>query len=90
MPCSSGASFRFTCFDLMVADGQDVRTAPLKERRAMLAKIVRAALAPLTTFEKAPLSAVKSVHCRIVRPACAVMGVRNGTASDWQGYAIAS
>ncbi len=28
-------------FDLMVADGEDVRIAPLKERRAMLAKIVR-------------------------------------------------
>src|SRR6266567_1497845 len=26
-------------FDLMVADGEDVRIAPLKERRAMLAKI---------------------------------------------------
>jgi bifunctional non-homologous end joining protein LigD len=31
----------YVAFDLMVADGQDVRAAPLKERRAMLAKIVR-------------------------------------------------
>jgi ATP-dependent DNA ligase len=44
-----GRQLPIYCFDLMVADGQDVRTAPLKERRAMLAKIVRAALAPLTT-----------------------------------------
>src|SRR5262249_18303428 len=31
----------YVAFDLMVADGQDVRSAPLKERRALLAKIVR-------------------------------------------------
>jgi bifunctional non-homologous end joining protein LigD len=31
----------YVAFDLMVADGEDVRTAPLKERRAMLGKIVR-------------------------------------------------
>jgi bifunctional non-homologous end joining protein LigD len=28
-------------FDLMIADGEDVRPAPLKERRALLGKIVR-------------------------------------------------
>jgi bifunctional non-homologous end joining protein LigD len=31
----------YVAFDLMVADGEDVRPAPLKERKAMLAKIVR-------------------------------------------------
>jgi bifunctional non-homologous end joining protein LigD len=31
----------YVAFDVLVADGEDVRRAPLKERRAILAKIVR-------------------------------------------------
>jgi bifunctional non-homologous end joining protein LigD len=31
----------YVAFDLMVADGEDVRSAPLKKRRALLGKIVR-------------------------------------------------
>jgi len=31
----------YVAFDVLIADGQDVRAMPLKDRRAMLAKIVR-------------------------------------------------
>jgi bifunctional non-homologous end joining protein LigD len=31
----------YVAFDVLVADGEDVRAAPLKERRVILAKIVR-------------------------------------------------
>jgi len=32
---------RYVAFDVLIADGQDVRAMPLKDRRAMLAKVVR-------------------------------------------------